>query len=213
MKEEFYYKPAPSPIRTWKTIVIAFAITFFIFLILPLADIIFRHGMIDRHLRDIDTVNIFQPPIERPEPEIEQITAKEIPKLDKRIPRQIMPTHIVADLMLEMGDVGGFTLSFDIGDAVFEVFELDSHPSPVSQILPIYPMGAKHKGIEGKVELMFIVRTDGSVDNVEVLSSYPGDIFTRAAVRAVRQWRFRPGIRGGQKVNTRVFLPLKFELE
>jgi protein TonB len=60
--------------------------------------------------------------------------------------------------------------------------------------------------------LTFIVQADGSVDNVQVVSS-SNEVFVNAAVRSVKQWRFEPGTKNGRVVATRVRLPVAFRME
>lgn len=58
---------------------------------------------------------------------------------------------------------------------------------------PRYPLIARSRRIEGSVRVAFTVNTDGTVANVRVLSAEPDDVFDRAAVEAVEQYRFAPG--------------------
>jgi TonB family protein len=64
--------------------------------------------------------------------------------------------------------------------------------------------------VEGWVELAFTVQPNGSVDDVEVRNASPADIFDEAAVRAIRQWRFEPVLRNGEKVPQRAMVRLRF---
>lgn len=75
---------------------------------------------------------------------------------------------------------------------------------------PQYPESARKRGIEGWVEVMFTVTPSGTVEDVEVRNSSPADVFDDAAVRAVRQWRFEPVERNGEKVPQRAVVRLKF---
>jgi TonB family protein len=80
----------------------------------------------------------------------------------------------------------------------------------VRMVSPVYPDAARKRGIEGWVELAFTVQTNGTVDNVEVRNASPADVFDEAAIRAVRQWRFEPVERNGQRVEQRAMVRLKF---
>lgn len=80
----------------------------------------------------------------------------------------------------------------------------------VRMVSPSYPDSARKRGVEGWVELAFTVQTNGSVDQVEVRNSSPADVFDDAAIRAVRQWRFEPVERNGQRVEQRAMVRLKF---
>lgn len=80
----------------------------------------------------------------------------------------------------------------------------------VRMVSPTYPDAARKRGIEGWVELAFTVQTNGTVDQVEVRNASPAEVFDDAAMRAVRQWRFEPIVRNGEKVEQRAMVRLKF---
>jgi TonB family protein len=80
----------------------------------------------------------------------------------------------------------------------------------VRMVSPAYPDAARKRGVEGWVELAFTVQTNGTVDQVEVRNASPADVFDDAAVRAVRQWRFEPVERNGERVEQRAMVRLKF---
>lgn len=71
-------------------------------------------------------------------------------------------------------------------------------PKKVTHVAPIYPPIplAARKG--GLVILQAIIDEDGSVREVSVLRSDP--LFDRAAVEAVKQWRFTPTLLNGHPV-------------
>ena len=75
---------------------------------------------------------------------------------------------------------------------------------------PPYPETARKRGIEGWVELAFTVTPKGTVEDVEVRNSSPANTFDDAAVRALRQWRFEPVERNGEKISQRAMVRLKF---
>ena len=65
---------------------------------------------------------------------------------------------------------------------------------PLSRAMPSYPINARRNDYHfGRVLLGYDVTADGSVKNVQVLSAYPVQVYTRTAVRAVEQWRYMPG--------------------
>jgi TonB family protein len=81
----------------------------------------------------------------------------------------------------------------------------------VRMTAPQYPEAARKRGIEGWVEVAFTVLPNGSVDDVEVRNASPAEVFDEAAIRAVRQWRFEPVVRNGEKVSQRAMVRLRFE--
>jgi protein TonB len=178
----------------------------------------------DLSVRRVDTTTLFQPPppklspLRKPKPVKSKLSK---PKLTQT-PQQWAPLQMA--LGLDIGDVGGdFSLDWlptsetqpqlSAEEMVFELSEVDQPPRPLVKVPPFYPLSARAKGIEGKVELVFVVQADGVVSDVEVTDAFPGTIFVETAMRAVRQWRFKPGTKDGQAVATRVRLPLCFKLE
>lgn len=76
-----------------------------------------------------------------------------------------------------------------------------------------YPALAKRMGVEGTVFLVFEVRTDGSVQNVEILRGI-GAGCDEAAMRVINKSpKWTPGKQRGQKVNVRMRLPIRFQLD
>jgi len=83
----------------------------------------------------------------------------------------------------------------------------------VTYVAPRYPRSAQRRNQSGWVDVVFIVATDGTVTNVEVRNSVPGDVFVNAAVTAVEKWRFEPVIENGVAVTRRAGVRMLFALE
>jgi protein TonB len=70
-------------------------------------------------------------------------------------------------------------------------------PAPLQPIIhadPVYPPSALSRGTKGMVELQYIVRQDGTTDDIVILGASPPGVFDRAAIEAVRHWRYRPPV-------------------
>jgi protein TonB len=65
-------------------------------------------------------------------------------------------------------------------------------PNVVSSAQPDYPREALRDGVSGEVTIAFTVNADGSVGAANVVSSNPRNVFDRAAVAAIKKWRFEP---------------------
>ncbi|MFT3831148.1 MAG: TonB family protein [Opitutaceae bacterium] len=89
--------------------------------------------------------------------------------------------------------------------------DLDNKPEAVNRIAPIYPPEAKRLGYSGTVLLRFIVDSRGAVSEVEVVRSDFNEL-NRAAVDAMVRWKFRPGMKNGRRMTTRMEMPMVFSL-
>ena len=63
---------------------------------------------------------------------------------------------------------------------------------PLSTPAPTYPTDALRASLQGEVQVEFTVSPDGSVSDARVVRADPPRVFDRAAVAAVRRWRFEP---------------------
>lgn len=78
------------------------------------------------------------------------------------------------------------------------------------KVLPEYPPIARAAGIEGTVVLQATISKTGTIENVRVVS---GPIMLqRAAVDAVRQWRYRPYLLNGEPVEVETTVNVQFTL-
>ena len=76
-----------------------------------------------------------------------------------------------------------------------------------------YPPYAQEKKIQGKVIIKFIVSKDGSITNIEVISS-PHEILSNEAIRVIKLMpKWKPGILKGKPVNVQYTLPINFKLQ
>jgi protein TonB len=85
-------------------------------------------------------------------------------------------------------------------------------PVPVSSPSPRYPQRALRRNETGTVRLAVDVGADGVPSDVRVESSSQSRDLDKAAMEAVRKWRFRPAMRGGQAVAETIVVPVEFKL-
>lgn len=78
----------------------------------------------------------------------------------------------------------------------------------LSKVSPEYPAEAKANHIQGVVTLAMVIRKDGTVTDVQVVSG-PSEL-TAAAVDAARQWRYRPYQLLGRPVEIQTTAQFKF---
>ena len=90
----------------------------------------------------------------------------------------------------------------------------DTDIVPLVRVNPQYPERARQRGLEGWVEVEFTISAAGTVKNPRVIGYHPSTIFNRAALQAIRKWKYNPKIEDGVAVERPgVKVRLTFELE
>ena len=77
---------------------------------------------------------------------------------------------------------------------------------------PRYPPQAVRQRQEGEVVLRILVSETGDPIQIEIERSSRHRILDRAAMDAVRSWKFNPGMRNGRPVQGWVLVPINFRL-
>jgi protein TonB len=77
---------------------------------------------------------------------------------------------------------------------------------------PRYPSSARRAGKQGTVVLSVDISTRGSAEAVRISRSSGHPELDRAALTAVKRWRFQPATLGGVKVPSRARVPVIFRL-
>jgi protein TonB len=86
-------------------------------------------------------------------------------------------------------------------------------PVVVKEVKPQYTSDAMRAKVQGTVLLECVVRPDGSVGEVKVVRSLDSTFgLDLEAMKAARNWRFRPGMRLGEPVSVLVTIELTFTL-
>lgn len=136
------------------------------------------------------------------EPEIEGPTQVEAKK-------SMGPTDITA----RINDVGAD------GKEIFDVIEIQPNPPGgmegwnkyLSENIS-YPQQARSMGVEGTVIVVFVINSDGSISNPEILRGIGGGA-DEEAIRVVQNSpNWSPAQQKGHVVNSRMRLPIRFKL-
>ncbi len=77
---------------------------------------------------------------------------------------------------------------------------------------PVYPQLARENGWEGLVMLQVFVQSDGKPGQVNVEKTSGRKILDDAAVKAVKQWQFKPAGIGNVSFSSWVRIPVRFTL-
>lgn len=108
-----------------------------------------------------------------------------------------------------IGGTGDPAAASQEGPASFALSELDQRPQPLQQTVPRYPTELRKRKVQGTVEVVFLVDTDGRVLEPRVDKS-TNDAFNQPALEAVRQWKFEAGTKEGKKVRFKMRVPITF---
>jgi periplasmic protein TonB len=79
-----------------------------------------------------------------------------------------------------------------------------------SPVRPNYPLLARQMKVQGSVILQALIGKDGIIQNLRVVSG--PRILAGAAEDAVRQWKFKPHVVGGQAVETQAKITVNFTI-
>lgn len=193
-------------------------LTLAFFLVLPLMQAINKPREFDTLLHNADTASLEPPPpMEEPEPEEEEPEEEPPPEMQE----EMQPLDLGAlELALGGGTGDGFAVAgfkLDIGaamgaggglDELVSMSELDQRPRAIHQPSPLINAEVRKAG-GGTVYVLFIVGTNGRVESPIVQKSvHP--VLDKAALNAVRQWKFEPGRRNGEVVRFRMRVPITF---
>jgi periplasmic protein TonB len=187
------------------------------FLVLPLIQAIHQPPGADLWLRPVDAGEEPPPPPPPEETPPEEEEPEEPPPelLEEAPPLDLSSLELAlnpgfgdgwggGEMALRLG-VGG---SGEDGDGLVSFEDLDQRPRAIYQPAPVLDADMRRR-TPASVHVVFVVDARGRVEDPKVQrSSDPG--FERAALAAVRQWRFEPGKRGGEPVRFRMRVPITF---
>ncbi|WP_375585898.1 energy transducer TonB [Cyclobacterium xiamenense] len=176
-------------------------------------------GSIDDDFEELLDIPITeQPP--PPPPPVEQPEIKEIPdeveieeKIEVNFDVDVQEETVIKEVVIEEAPVE------EKADEIFDVVE--NMPTPpggmegwnkyLSKNLK-YPTQARRMGIEGTVYVVFVVNTDGSIQDVDILRGIGGGC-DEEAMRVVKNApAWEPGRQRGRPVRVKMRLPIRFKL-
>ena len=80
----------------------------------------------------------------------------------------------------------------------------------IKKVQPVYPQNAKSMRLEGPVDMEAVIDKEGKITNLKVLKGQP--VLARAAMEAVRQWRYKPYYLDGEPVEIQTQITILFKL-
>jgi protein TonB len=144
---------------------------------------------------------------------------REPPKREKPEQQPPPPEMNLAKNMNPSDAVGAIVPIVDTGMELEKATALgsgggsDRDVVPLVRVDPEYPPRARQQGIEGWVEIEFTISPVGTVQDAVVIAAKPSFVFDRAALRAIRKWRYNPKIESGSPVaRPGIQVRLRFEI-
>ena len=139
----------------------------------------------------------------------------------------VPPTTIMRDeIIVEMeGDVSPAIppTSDGVEEKIYSVVEQNAeYTGGMSALIKfisstiVYPEYAKENEIQGRVYLQFVVKSDGTLSDIQVARSVPGGaILDKEAIRVLKltSGKWNPARQNGKPVSCRMNLPVSFVLQ
>jgi protein TonB len=131
--------------------------------------------------------------------------------MNKNFKTKFFSTFIVIAAMFQL--YAGETLAKDSTDTTPELSKLTlENQSPVieNQGTLIYPEEAKVKGFYGVVNVEVKVNENGDVEDATIISS-PNEKLSAAVLKVTKTWKFKPLIKNGKAVASKLQVPIVFK--
>lgn len=217
--------------RNWTTWVwaalIAVVLNFTLFALMPMLQ---HHAASPEYGEKLEQINVIRtkrpdslvkkkkekPPEPPPEPKKQVKLKQTVTKVVKnplRLPFELNPSLPQTPTDLALPDIDLKGVSMKELPSIFTPGQLDGPLTSMARIPPVYPIGAKRRGIEGWVKVRFVVDTQGNVGDIRIVEGKPEGLFDKSVIRCVSRWRFKPGTVEGVPVRTEVVTTVRFALE
>jgi periplasmic protein TonB len=208
--------------KIFEKIILVFAaiiITFALFIAIPIVHKMFGFSLdIPKGLTQKPQVLIEKiPPQKKEEKKAEQrIRQMKSASMDRAMAgaAKSMSMKFTPDLSVE-GSANGAAVSLQGQDLQAEIFEegqTDEAFVPVYNPPVEYPERARELGVQGTLEVVFVIDIDGKVTSLEIRKSPHPTIATEAR-KTISSWKFKPARNKGVPVKVRVRQEIEFKLE
>lgn len=128
-----------------------------------------------------------------PSPEANRAAAGAEPSLSPPI-ISASPASIAADVAAAQPAPGAMASSRPASQ--------EAPPRLLQDAQPRYPLPALRNRIEGQVDVAFVIRPDGSVGEVRLVSAQPQGVFDASALAVAQRWRFEASDRSHARQRT-----------
>jgi TonB family protein len=97
-------------------------------------------------------------------------------------------------------------------EPILEVFLDSGKRQYYKRVMPQYPDIYMRTGTEGDVFIEVVVDRKGQIEDYRVLRS-DGDYFTKAAIEALNEFRYKPGLYQGQPISFKTVERFRFKMQ
>jgi TonB family protein len=130
-------------------------------------------------------------------------------------PEQIFSPHRMYSMNVDMPNLNSVTGSWIIHFEELRTADAPrtrtpvNAPNPTRKVDPKYPQDLIQEHVEGEVILYGVIRTDGSVDSIQLVRSLDKQLDANA-IEAFKQWKFSPATKDGQPVAIEAIVHIPF---
>jgi TonB family protein len=132
-------------------------------------------------------------------------------------PEQIFASKKVYKMLVNMPNLNSATGSWILNFSELSANTQGPHqassdvsaPGPIRKVDPKYPPTLIKEHVEGEVVLYAVIRSDGSVDSIQLVRGID-DQLDANAMQALSQWRFRPATKQGTPIDLEAIVHIPF---
>jgi TonB family protein len=132
-------------------------------------------------------------------------------------PEQIFASRKIYKMLVNMPNLNSATGSWILNFSELRTGSEGSHqassdvsaPGPLRKVDPKYPPTLINEHVEGEVVLYAVIRSDGSVDSIQLVRGIDEQLDANA-MQALSQWKFRPATKQGTPVDLEAIVHIPF---
>jgi len=132
-------------------------------------------------------------------------------------PEQIFASKKVYKMLVNMPNLNSATGSWILNFSELSANTQGPHqatadvsaPGPIRKVDPRYPPTLIKEHVEGEVVLYAVIRSDGSVDSIQLVRGIDEQLDANA-MQALSQWKFRPATKQGTPVDLEAIVHIPF---
>jgi TonB family protein len=132
-------------------------------------------------------------------------------------PEQVFASRKIYKMLVNMPNLNSATGSWILNFSEMRTGSEGPHqassdisaPGPLRKVDPKYPPTLIDEHVEGEVVLYAVIRSDGSVDSIQLVRGIDGQLDANA-MQALSQWKFHPATKQGTPVDLEAIVHIPF---